>query len=403
MGEKGLSALDGALIISGTSVGAGMLALPIAFQDIGLVLSCAVLLCLGAFNLVSFLLIVELMARADQPLHLPRLIERYVGPKASLLMSLAISISVYGALTAYLLLGAGAINSLTGIPAVIGMLAYFIVASVIVWYGIWWLRNAERVMFTFAIALIGVLLFAALPNVGPAPGIVSLATLPAAFGVAFFAYSAHQLIPSVGNRMGRKYGEFAKAVAFGLIVPVVIYTVWTLILVWAIPLPLLAEARANGDAVIAPLAKLSHWSETLVGGTFNPILVIGSVYVLFATITSFIGLGFCLADALQDAYREWWHTPLKRSTAVVAVVVPGLAFALYDPRALLRVLEVTGAYSVCTIVALICIAYLNARKVRTKKVPGFVVPFGAPLAVICLLVALAAIVIETLSLVSALA
>lgn len=382
-----ISAVEGAMIISGTSVGAGILALPVASYDLGLPLSMGLLVVLGVLNMLSGLLIAETMLRTKETEHLPGLAKDYLGDKGALVMSAAIAFSIYGALAAYMIAGGVSLHQLSGgiIPQWLGSVIYFSAATGVVYGGMWFLKNAEKALFSFMILLASAVVLLALPHATVAGSDITFSSLPLAFGVMFFAYSAHQVIPTVGNAMRKNGKEFARAVVIGMSVPILMYITWNTVLVSAIPAIDMDVARFHGEPVTVPLGKVAGLAA----------LTAGSLFALFSTFTSFAGSAYSMVDAMQDALYHWKHVAVKRWLVIICVVVPSLMLSLLNPGGFLRALDIAGFYGGGMLIGVFTpLIYLSARKNGDKK-PSFTVPFGQFAAYAILIVFSAALLFKT--------
>ena len=388
---RSLTVLEGAVIIAGTSIGAGILAIPVASYPLGLPLSSILLLGLGILNLLSALLLVEAMLRTKKVEHLPGLAKDYLGDWGALLMSASIAFSVYGALTAYMIAGGLSLCELStgAIPRWVGSLAYAACAALVVWGGMWWLKNAEKALFSLMLLLAAAVILIALPFASAKGTGIAFSAIPLAFGVMFFAYYAHQVIPSVGNAMRGDGRKFAKAVAIGMSFPILAYLVWNVVLVSAIPVADLDLARLAGEPVTVPLGRMVGIVAMVAGGLF----------ALLSTFTSFAGCAYSMVDAMQDAIHQWRHAKSSRTFIIVLVVLPSLLLALLSPHGFLRALDIVGFYGTGMLIGVFTpLIYLGALK-NGKRKPGFAVPFGKAAAMLILAVFSAALAFKTVSLV----
>jgi len=370
---SGLSVTEGALIISGLSVGAGILALPVATFELGIAGATLLILALGAFNLISAMLIVEMFLKAGKPTHMPGLAMRFLGRPWDVVMIASLALFAYGAIIGYLVSGGLVISELCGgaIPPWMGTLAYFSAGTIIIWGGMWWLKQSEKSGFVIAMILVAAVMLMALPTLRLSYGMPSLAAFSMAFGVTLFACAAQEVIPSVGNSMRRDPRGFAKAVFAGMSFPILLYIVWTVVMTSAIPHDLLMKARLNGEPVTIPLGETAG----------KLAIFVGSLYALFATFTSFLGVAYGLADAYQDEFVQAGHRVMRRGAAVMLAVLPPLGIALLNPHGFLQALELAGFYGAGIFVGILPpLVYFGARMKGGRK-PEFTVPFGIPLAV----------------------
>jgi amino acid permease len=296
------------------TVGAGILALPIALAGLGPLAGVVLLLVLGLVNLVTILALVEALTRNANvrygDAYFGRLVEDYLGRGGSLVLSFALLILGLGSLLARYIGLAATLRDATRIPAEVWAVLLLLV-------GLYLLRR-RSLSATVAAALlvgavnIGVILMVSLIAVAqvrlsnltqPIIGSVeALALRPSVlglvFGVVLLAYFGHT---SAGNcarivlrrdpsgRSLRRGNIAAIGAAMGL------YTLWLLVLEGAIgPQALVGET----GTVLTPLA-------TVVGPV---IFLLGSIFVILA-----LGMGSIHDSlALLNQIRERLPTQTRR-------------------------------------------------------------------------------------------
>jgi amino acid permease len=301
------------------TVGAGILALPIALASVGPLGGVALLVVLGLVNLVTILALVEALTRNANvrygDAYFGRLVEDYLGSAGSLILSLALLILGLGSLLARYIGLAATLRDATRIPAEVWAGLLFLV-------GLYFLRR-RSLSATVAAALlvgainIGVILIVSLitvaqvglSNLGqPSIGSVgALAREPSVlglvFGVVLLAYFGHT---SAGNcaRIVLRRDPSGRSLLRGNIAAIGavmgLYTLWLLVLEGAIgPQALVGET----GTVLTPLA-------TVVGPV---IFLLGSIFVILA-----LGMGSIHDSlALLNQIRERLPTQARR-----VVIIP---------------------------------------------------------------------------------
>ena len=100
-----------ACLVAGTSVGAGMIALPMALCKIGILPTIILILGVWFFMYISGILGIELNLRAGRGLPLGKLARLYSGPIASSIGTISLILLIYALLCAYLYGGASILQS----------------------------------------------------------------------------------------------------------------------------------------------------------------------------------------------------------------------------------------------------------------------------------------------------
>ncbi len=96
-----------ALIIAGTTIGAGMLALPLASAGLGIINASLLLVVMWALMAYTALLMLELHQHADADATLNRLAHQFLGSHGQWLASAAILFLLYSLCAAYISGGGG--------------------------------------------------------------------------------------------------------------------------------------------------------------------------------------------------------------------------------------------------------------------------------------------------------
>ncbi|EJL6400095.1 amino acid permease [Vibrio navarrensis] len=350
------------LIIAGTTIGAGMLALPLASAGIGFSISLMIMVSLWALMSFTALLMVEVHQEAHSNATLHTLAKQILGPKGKLLASFSMLFLFYALCAAYIA-GGGAqfatrVTQWFGVQ-VDGALAttlFTLLVATIVTIGTSTVDKVNRVLFTLKIvAMIAVLFFLA-PNVSQAyllsmpleQGLV-VASIP----VIFTSFGFHGSIPAIVRYLDGDTGSLRKAVLFGSLIPLVIYIFWQIVTLGVVKQDdLLANSALSG--LIAQLAITVHQSQlgTLVG-----------VFADLALLTSFLGVSLGLFEFLGDTLKKQQENS-NRVIAAVVTFTPPLGFALFYPQGFITAL---GYAAIALTVLAIFLPVAMVNKVRKQN------------------------------------
>ncbi|EOU2461792.1 aromatic amino acid transport family protein [Vibrio navarrensis] len=350
------------LIIAGTTIGAGMLALPLASAGIGFSISLMIMVSLWALMSFTALLMVEVHQEAHSNATLHTLAKQILGPKGKLLASFSMLFLFYALCAAYIA-GGGAqfatrVTQWFGVQ-VDGALAttlFTLLVATIVTIGTSTVDKVNRVLFTLKIvAMIAVLFFLA-PNVSQAyllsmpleQGLV-VASIP----VIFTSFGFHGSIPAIVRYLDGDTGSLRKAILFGSLIPLVIYIFWQIVTLGVVKQDdLLANSALSG--LIAQLAITVHQSQlgTLVG-----------VFADLALLTSFLGVSLGLFEFLGDTLKKQQGNS-NRVIAAVVTFTPPLGFALFYPQGFITAL---GYAAIALTILAIFLPVAMVNKVRKQN------------------------------------
>ncbi|MBE4573474.1 tyrosine transporter TyrP [Vibrio navarrensis] len=350
------------LIIAGTTIGAGMLALPLASAGIGFSISLMIMVSLWALMSFTALLMVEVHQEAQSNATLHTLAKQILGPKGKLLASFSMLFLFYALCAAYIA-GGGAqfatrVTQWFGVQ-VDGALAttlFTLLVATIVTIGTSTVDKVNRVLFTLKIvAMIAVLFFLA-PNVSQAYLLsmpIEQGLVVASIPVIFTSFGFHGSIPAIVRYLDGDTGSLRKAILFGSLIPLVIYIFWQIVTLGVVKQDdLLANSALSG--LIAQLAITVHQSQlgTLVG-----------VFADLALLTSFLGVSLGLFEFLGDTLKKQQENS-NRVIAAVVTFTPPLGFALFYPQGFITAL---GYAAIALTVLAIFLPVAMVNKVRKQN------------------------------------
>ncbi|MBC3616232.1 amino acid permease [Vibrio metschnikovii] len=328
--------LGSSLIIAGTTIGAGMLALPLASAGLGF--STALVIMLGLWALMAFtaLLMVEIHQYSSQDATLHTLAKEILGTKGKWIATFAMLFLFYSLCAAYIAGGGGQftqrISEFTGftISAPTGTLLFTVIVAAVVTIGTATVDKVNRLLFAGKIiAMIMVLTFLA-PNVTESyllsmplgQGLI-IASIP----VIFTSFGFHGSIPAIVNYLDGHTPSLRKAIVIGSAIPLIIYILWQLATLGVVSQAELVQ-NSGLSALIGTLARSAHQSG------------LGSMIGIFADLallTSFLGVSLGLFEFMGDTLRKK-GAGVNRFVASVATFTPPLLFALFYPQGFIMAL-----------------------------------------------------------------
>ncbi len=323
------------LIIAGTTIGAGMLALPLASAGLGFTTSTLIMIGMWALMSYTALLMLEVHQYADKSATLHTLAYKLLGRKGQVIASGAMLFLFYALCAAYIA-GGGAqlhqkIQSLHVdiAPQIATVIFTFVIASVVA-IGTHSVDIVNRVLFTAKIIAMAVMLALLLPQVKshnllemPMQQGLIISALP----VVFTSFGFHGSIPSIVRYLGLNIPNLKKVMIFGSALPLIVYLLWQLATQGILSQN---ELLANTD--------LTQFINALSQRLHNPL--VGQSVSLFADLalaTSFLGVSLGLFDFLADTLRRKATLAGRVQTACVTFIPP-LAFALFYPQGFIMAL-----------------------------------------------------------------
>ncbi len=358
------------LIIAGTTIGAGMLALPLASAGIGFSTSLVIMLVLWALMAYTALMMIELHQHADSQATLHTLAMQILGKRGKWLASFAMMFLFYSLCAAYIA-GGGAqfgerITQWSGIElsSSMGTVLFTIIVASVVVVGTAAVDKVNRVLFTLKlVAMASVLLFLA-PNVTQS----YLLTMPieqglivAAIPVIFTSFGFHGSIPAIVRYLDGDTVSLRKAIVIGSAIPLIVYIFWQIVTLGVVS----QTELLNNQGLSGLIGQLSTTVQQS-----NIAQVIG-VFADLALLTSFLGVSLGLFEFLGDSMKQ------KHSSRVVTgliTFVPPMGFALFYPQGFITALGYAAIALAILAIFLPVVMVLKAR--QTYQIDGYQVAGG---------------------------
>ncbi|MBW3696222.1 amino acid permease [Vibrio sp. T187] len=357
------------LIIAGTTIGAGMLALPLASAGIGFTTSLFIMFALWMLMAFTALLMVELHQYADSKATLHTLAESILGTKGKWIASFSVMFLFYALCAAYIAGGGAQFNQrlidLAGIEldSTITTIIFTLLVATVVTIGTHSVDKVNRVLFACKlIAMVVVLSFLA-PNIS-SQYLLSMplqqGLIVAAIPVVFTSFGFHGSIPSIVNYLDGDVRSLRKVMIVGSALPLVIYIFWQ-----SVTLGVVSQDQLLQDSSLGAL--LVTLSQTVQQSNLSHIV---GVFADLALLTSFIGVSLGLFEFMGDSLSKKVGNASRTKTALITFVPP-LGFALFYPQGFIMALGYAAiALAVLAVVLPAVMAYkvrVTAPKVHTQN------------------------------------
>jgi tyrosine-specific transport protein len=351
------SVLGAAALIAGTTVGAGVLALPTATAAAGFLPSTAAMVLAWVYMTMSGLLIAELtlnrMGETGRPgLGLLDLYHKSLGSSLGMLGSAAYFFLHYAMMVAYIAqggsnletflnsVGGGMLSDIPGIgqaafASVCGLALYTLEPSILE-------KVNNALVFGVVATFLGIVSIAAgnadfASLVDPANQHAEMVVN--AFPILFLALVYQNVVPTVVTQLEGDRAKITTAIISGTLAPLLMFVAWNAVI--------LASVAGFDLSQVDPVALLQTEGH---GGPLLSTLV-GSFSTL-AVVTSLIGFTYGLVNAWTDVFKlptegpkfEKWKLAL-----FAAVFLPPLALSVTDPDIFYNALDYGGAFGVSTL------------------------------------------------------
>jgi len=335
MNKEGGSLWSGVLLISGTCIGAGMLAVPVVTGVAGFGPSLAINAVCWLFMLMTGLLFLEATLWSEDGANLLTMCKRFLGPWGVCIGGASFLFLYWCLEVSYISGGSPLFMSLFGIQEG-GYGQYVLFSGLTGGLVLWGTQVVDRVNWILMIGLF----FSFILLMGVTSAEVDRTLLQ--FGdwnlvlfaapVLFTSYGYHNVIPSVASYLKRDARTLRWAIILGSTLPFIVFSLWQWVIMGSIPLQELQAANQEGISISQKLQSVSGqpWVTTL-----------SLFFGFFALITSMLGVSLSMVDFLADGLRVsrngWSRVKLS-----AAVFLPPLIWAMIYPNIFIEAIGLAG-------------------------------------------------------------
>lgn len=381
-------------IVAGTTIGAGMLAMPLAAAGVGFGVTLALLFCLWGLMCYTALLLLEVYQHVPADTGLGTLARRYLGRYGQWATGFSMLFLMY-ALTAAYMSGAGELlaSSLSewlslSVSPTTGVLLFTLVAGGVVCIGTSLVDLFNRFLFSAKLIFLIVMLALLMPHVHK----VNLLTLPLEKGLAlsaipviFTSFGFHGSVPSIVSYMNGNVQKLRWVFVTGSAIPLVAYIFWQLATLGSIDSTTFFGLMANSAGLNGLLQAL----RDVVASPHVELAV--HLFADLALATSFLGVTLGLFDYLADLFNRRNNAAGRLQTGAITFLPP-LAFALFYPRGFVMALGYAGV--ALAVLALLIPSLLAWQSRKHTPQTGYRVRGGKPALLLVLFCGVAVIAIQ---------
>lgn len=364
------------LLIAGTCIGAGMLALPVIMAPAGFLPSVLLLAICWLAMYLTGLYVLEVNLWLKEESNFISMTRATLGYKGEVVAWITYILLLYSLMAAYLSGGGGIVRQYfemetsLDVPDWWGPVSWALIVGCIVYFG------AKRVDGLNRLLLIGLVIsyffitFMAVPHIeieyltAQQPSFL-LAALP----VAITAFGYQVIVPSLRTYLHGDTKKLTKVILIGSLLPLVVYILWQIVVFGTIPV-----SGDNGLLNILqsgqPATELTQSLAHIVNNQW--ITMVSRYFVVFAIASSFLGISMSLFDFLADGLKIP-KTALGKVLIALITFVPPVFYAWFFPGGFIFALGYAGVF-----VAILhgILPALMALKGRAKYVNAYRAPGG---------------------------
>lgn len=344
------------LLIVGTSIGAGMLALPIATAQLGFLGSLILLFACWFVMTAGALLILEVNLWLPQNSNLISMAKATIGPIGQIISWVTFLLLLYSLLCAYIAGGSDLFHNLliasgVDIPSWIAALVFVAIFGFIVYLGIRVVDYVNRGLMFVKLGAYFLLVILLAPFISfdkLSQGDFKMITSATAIMVTITSFGYAAIVPSLRIYFAGDVKKLKLAIFIGSLIPLLCYIMWDAVIMGLIPI--------DGEQSLFAIMHANNSTSALVN-TLDSIVAKGALvffvklFTSICVVTSFLGVALCLVDFLADGLQME-----KQGGANIFLhlltFIPPIAIVLLFPNVFIKALAYAGVYCVVLLILL---------------------------------------------------
>jgi tyrosine-specific transport protein len=361
--------IGGILMILGTSVGAGMLALPVVSAQEGFLMGSLVLvICWLAMTLGAFLML-EVCLWLPTNSNLISMSKLTLGKWGQALAWITYLFLLYSLLCAYIAGSSDILRELLAnihirSPQSVCTILVTLILGSIVYRGISSIDMVNRGLMSIKLLAYIIIVLAVAPHIHIKLLLESKLNLRLnAIMVTITSFGFAIIVPSLIGYYDRNVTQLKRVILIGSIIPLIIYILWIAIIHGLLP--------KEGPSGLLAIANSNHTTSLLMQNIslnlHNPWLAkIASLFISICAVTSFLGVSLCLTDFIADGLKL--KKTQKEGLVVFALAfIPPLLIVFFAPGIFVKALSYAGIFCVILLILLPVLMAYSGRYCKKIK------------------------------------
>lgn len=359
------------LLIAGTCIGAGMLALPITLGRTGFALSSLLLILCWLCTYLCGLYVLEANLCIEEDSNYISMSHKLLGRGGEIVAWVTYLLLLYSLMAAYLTGGGGIVRDFfaqyadVSVNAFISPLPWIIIVGVCIVLGTRFVDGFNRALIVGLLATYIMLIVSGAPETKVSYIQRSeFGYITAALPVLATAFGYHVIIPSLRTYMHGDVKRLSQTILLGSAIPLVIYLIWNFVVFGTIPF----TGKNSLTWIYNMGGQPSDLTQTMATLLQSPSLVyIAELFIFFAIASSFLGISLSLFDFLADGLHI---AKSKNGKSLIAMVtfLPPLLYALLYPKGFVLALGYAGVFVAVLHGILPALMVWSARRQQLSKV-----------------------------------
>jgi len=352
--------LTAILLIAGTCIGAGMIALPMALAKIGVITSILIILSTWLFTYFCSLIYLELSLHLKNK-NVKSFPLEFSGKKAKLIEEVNIKLLSYSALSAYFYGCSSIFQKLIGSDNsfLIQTLLMFLVLFLFI-FPTNFISKVNNVMFIifsslFLLLILKVITCVDFTNI---PLFVhhKISVIPSIISLVFMSFGYQLIFYTIKNYCGNDVNMIKKSFFYGSIIPMFVYIVWacgSLCVIYNNNIDFF-NSMVSGNIEVGDFIK--EMSKCFDFPGLQTLIYIISIFTIF---TSIIGVGLGLLELNHKSLENKINN--SKILSILITIIPPYLVSILIPNAFVKILNFAGIFLITISVLLPIYLYFNAK------------------------------------------
>ncbi len=297
-------AIGGSLLVAGTTIGGGMLALPVIVEQYGYLMSVLTLCAIWFMNLLIAFILLEVNLKLPPGASIISMSRKTLGRSAECIAWVCCLLFMYSILVAYV----SGLHELwidrlmtvmqLQLPQGVYFVVLLLVIGILIFIGTRAADYFNRCLMGVLIAvfcgfMLYLLPFSNIQTIQEVPNHLPVLAIP----IIFTSFGYLVILPSLRNYLQSNVKQLQFALIVGSLIPLLLYLLWITAVAGVLPL----GSAVNQVNLLQQSDPGTHIIHVLAAVTHNFVLNdLATVFVFLSMATSFIGVSLGLYDFLAD-------------------------------------------------------------------------------------------------------
>ncbi|XP_020182624.3 uncharacterized protein [Aegilops tauschii subsp. strangulata] len=324
-------------LVAGTTVGAGILAIPAVTQEAGFLASAVTCVFCWTYMVVTGLLVAEVNVNTmcelgSGSVSLVSMAKRTLGTAGVRTVCFSYLFIHYALLVAYVARSSEILTNSLGIPLLESATLFSLAFGGLCYFGSQRVIGAVNGFLVFSIiASFTVLVVVASGNIQWSSLLeTNFAAAPQSIPIIALSFVYQNVVPVLCTNLEGDLSKVRKAIVLGTAIPLALFLVWDAVILGTIP------GFAESGTITDPLQQLRSSN-----GTVGPIV---EAFSFLAIGTSYIGFVLGLTDFIADLLKL--PSGQNKPLTYLVTLFPPLVLSLLDPEIFFKALDFAGTYGV---------------------------------------------------------